>query len=232
MNVGWAWRDGWGARRGALRGFWVSDRTPLLWADAVLQPSESASFPVGVSRDRLVAIGLRADRRIRLVNGTAPVNEVITLAVVGGVPTAGQVSVQWSAGGSGLIPWNATAAQVQAGLEAASWIGAGNMACTGGPWPTTPVVATFVGTLAGVDIPDASSTHYYTMLWDAGVVTVTETVRGGPGAALDTLVVQPTVPLVWVRGVGPCPFMHDLATLRVENLGARTARVRLAIEVD
>jgi hypothetical protein len=46
------------------------------------------------------------------------------------------------------IPFNATAAQVQAALVALSSIGANNVVCTGGPLPAASVTITFSGALA------------------------------------------------------------------------------------
>jgi hypothetical protein len=49
---------------------------------------------------------------------------------------------------TGTIAFNATAATVQAALVALSNIGSGNVVCSGGPLPGTPVLVQFQGTLA------------------------------------------------------------------------------------
>lgn len=48
------------------------------------------------------------------------------------------------------VSFNHTAADVQATLSALTSIGTGNVFCTGGPLPGTPVVMTFCGTLGAV----------------------------------------------------------------------------------
>ena len=62
---------------------------------------------------------------------------------------AGTVPLTFQGGGSVVVPFNATAGQVQNALAAAPGVGQGDVACTGGPLPGTPVVATFTGALAG-----------------------------------------------------------------------------------
>jgi|GEM_PF-2526743 len=50
------------------------------------------------------------------------------------------------------LPWNATAAQVQAALEALSLVGAGNVSVSGGPGGSAPFSIEFTGALAGVNV--------------------------------------------------------------------------------
>lgn len=77
-----------------------------------------------------------------------------------GPPTAGTFTLTLDttdSGGSSQtsapIAYNATAAAVQAALTGMSNIGAGNVTCSGGPLPGTPVVATFGGALADELVP-------------------------------------------------------------------------------
>lgn len=60
------------------------------------------------------------------------------------IPAGSDASVMTTA----AIPFNATAAQVQAALVALSSIGANNVVCTGGPLPAASVTITFAGALA------------------------------------------------------------------------------------
>ena len=55
------------------------------------------------------------------------------------------------------LPWNATAAQVQAALEGLSIIGAGNVSVTGGPGGSSPLTLTFTGALAGVNVMELTT---------------------------------------------------------------------------
>jgi hypothetical protein len=77
-------------------------------------------------------------------------NEVQTLTVTG-TPTGGTLAVTVpNRGTTTPLAHNSTAAQVQAALEAL--IGAGNVACTGGPLPGTAVVITFTGEYGNRDV--------------------------------------------------------------------------------
>lgn len=79
--------------------------------------------------------------------GCAPANEVQRIAISGS-PTGGHIRVGYDGLTSGDIAYNLTAAQVEAVLEALANIGSGNVSCTGGPLPGTPVDVEFVGDLA------------------------------------------------------------------------------------
>lgn len=74
----------------------------------------------------------------------------------------------------------ATAAQVQAALEALSNIGAGNVVVTGGPLATGPFSVKFVGNLANTDVPQMTSTP------TGGTGTVTIATATAGGAPTDT----------------------------------------------
>jgi hypothetical protein len=77
----------------------------------------------------------------------AAVADVQTLTI-SGTPTGGTFTLVFGGQTTAVIPFNATAAQVQAALTALSSIGAGNVTCTGGPLPGSSVTITFAGTLA------------------------------------------------------------------------------------
>lgn len=80
----------------------------------------------------------------------AGTSEVQSLAVTG-TPTGGTLSLSFR-GQTATVPYNATAAQVQAALTALNTIGGGNLTATGGPLPGSAVVLTFAGTLAKQDV--------------------------------------------------------------------------------
>lgn len=87
----------------------------------------------------------------------AAANDVQTVSVTG-VPTGGTFSLtlEWPTGNrqtTAPIAYNATAAAVQAALAALPNVGSGNVTCTGGALPGTPVVATFSGKLAATPVP-------------------------------------------------------------------------------
>lgn len=79
-------------------------------------------------------------------------NEVQTVSITGGTPVSGNFTLTYSGQTTGNIAYNANAAAVDSALEALSNIGAGDVTCTGGPLPGTPVVVTFTGALAATNV--------------------------------------------------------------------------------
>jgi hypothetical protein len=74
------------------------------------------------------------------------IDDVQTLSVSGN-PTGGSFTLSFGGQTTAAIAFNATATQVQSALLALSSIGAGNVACTGGPLPGSAVTITFQGSL-------------------------------------------------------------------------------------
>lgn len=83
--------------------------------------------------------------------GCIDVNEVQTITITGS-PTGGTFPLVYQ-GQTATIDFDFTAAEVQSGLEGLSGIGSGNVSCTGGPLPGTPVDVEFQGTLASTNVP-------------------------------------------------------------------------------
>jgi hypothetical protein len=95
-------------------------------------------------------------------------------------PTGGTFTVTYSAEESDPIPHNATAAEVQAVLEAVTTIDEGNVSVTGGPLPGKPVFITFIGDLEETDVALLTTTDSLT----GGVgpeTVVTEVTKGDTG---------------------------------------------------
>ena len=130
---------------------------------------------------------------------TAGVNAVQTLTVTG-TPTGGGITLGFAGFTTSLIAFNASAAAVQAALEALPSIGTGNVTCSGGALPGTPVVITFTGSLAASPvelITVVSSTLSGGSSPAATVANTTTGVRAGGLKAWDgSLVSPPGVPTV------------------------------------
>jgi hypothetical protein len=102
--------------------------------------------------------------------------EVETITATGTV-SGGTFTLTYAAQTTAAIPWNATAQQVQDALIALSNIGPYEVLVTGGPWPTTPFVVTFDGTLTGT-LAGAPMTGTFTGLTGTtpgGTITRTST---------------------------------------------------------
>ena len=93
--------------------------------------------------------------------GSTCPSEVQTVEITGG-PTGGTFTLTFGSDTTGAIPFDATAADVQAALEALLAIGAGNVVGGGGPLPRTDVTITFQGTFAGQDVPQMTATSSLT----------------------------------------------------------------------
>jgi hypothetical protein len=95
-----------------------------------------------------------------------------------GTPTGGTFTLTSTRGGvsttTSAIAYNATAAAVQAALQALSNIGPGNVTVTGGPGPGTPYVATFD---FDEDVPQMTATGSFTG-GSSPAIAVTTTTAG------------------------------------------------------
>ncbi len=81
--------------------------------------------------------------------GTAAVDEIQTIS---STATGGTFTLSFGGQTTAALNFNATAAEIDAALEALSTIGAGNVNCAGGPLDTAGVTVTFTGALAGQDV--------------------------------------------------------------------------------
>ncbi len=86
---------------------------------------------------------------------TATANEVQTVRTTNA--TGGTFTITFDGQTTAPLPWNATAAQVQAALEALSNIAPGDVTVTGGPANTANVTVTFTGALATTGVPEMTT---------------------------------------------------------------------------
>ena len=107
--------------------------------------------------------------------GSAAINEIQRLSV-SSTPTSGTFTLTFGANTTSAIAYNATAATIQTALEGLASIGAGNIACTGGPINTATVICTFQGALASTNV--ATMTSASSLLGAAPTITVAVTTSG------------------------------------------------------
>jgi len=121
----------------------------------------------------------------------ALVSDVQTISV-SGTPTAGTFQLTFGGQTSAPVPFNATAAQIQAALGGLSNVGASGVVCTGGALPGANVTVTFAGPLAVGAQPVIAASG--STLTGAGSPTakLTHTTTGAVGAAVETLSVSGT----------------------------------------
>lgn len=187
----------------------------------------AASFgPSGSSSGDLLSIELIATANMTVTTnlsgtGTADVQTIS----ISGTPTGGSFPLVYSGQVAAGIPYNASAATVQAALQALSSIGAGNLTCTGGPLPGTPIVCTFAGSLAtGYKAPLLTGSGGLT----GGSSPTVSVAHTTPGTPQDTISLVAGVPLAWDAASGlPCPFVGAVTGFFVTSTNAGRLQGRI-----
>lgn len=121
-------------------------------------------------------------------------------------PVAGTFTLTYDGQTTSPLDYDATAAEIDAALEALSNIGAGDVTCTGGPINASPVLVTFSGLLAATNVVAISATSSLTGQPPTDV-TVTTTTQG----AIGTNEVQ-TVTLGHSPNAGTFTLSHSSVT--------------------
>ena len=103
-------------------------------------------------------------------------DEIQQVAITGS-PTGGTFTLTYSGQTTTGIAYNASAATVQAALEALSNIAVGDVACTGGPLPATPILVEFTGTLGFQNV--TAMTHTDSLTGGSTPAVAVTTTRGG-----------------------------------------------------
>jgi hypothetical protein len=123
-------------------------------------------------------------------------SELVTLTK-GGTWSAGTFTLTYGGQTTTALAFNATAAAIQAALEALSSIGPGNVVCAGGPISTTAVTVQFTGALGALD---AGAITYDIALVTGSSPTLTVTVTT-PGVAPTTIPLIPLAGTHWTVAV-------------------------------
>ncbi|QBJ94422.1 hypothetical protein D0Z67_29060 (plasmid) [Streptomyces seoulensis] len=105
-------------------------------------------------------------------------DEVQTVTITG-TPTGGTFTLTFNGQTTSAIVYNATSSAVQSALEALSNIAPGDITCTGGPLPGSPVTVTFSGgAYDGTDVPQMTAAGSFTG-GTSPAITVATTTPGG-----------------------------------------------------
>lgn len=110
-------------------------------------------------------------------------SEVQQIAITGG-PTGGNFTLTFQSQTTANIAYNASAATIQSALEALSNVDPGDVVCTGGPLPGTPVVVTFGGQYAGANVTQMTANSAGLTGGTSPTVNVSITTPGGTGNAI------------------------------------------------
>jgi hypothetical protein len=194
--------------------------------DPPINPA-SADVPVActVAVAQIKGVYLYSDAAVTIETNSPGVDEVQRLTAAG-TPTAGTFTSTFSGQTTAGIAWNAAASAVQSALEAMSNVAPGDVVCTGGPLPGTPVDVKFTGATWGQrDVPAMTTNSAGLTGGTVGVTTPT------PGVApSDTIALAAGKPRAWYAGSGEaCPFTVDVTGLYITNVGADQANVAIRI---
>ena len=133
---------------------------------------------------------------------------------VSGTVSGGTYIINFRGQQTASLAYNATAAAIQAALEALGAIGSGNVAVTGGALPGTPATITFQGALAGLDVP---------------AVTITSSLTGGGSY----LVATPTPGVGYRKAVQlDIPGNWSATDLNKDDQGTRVYQLSLQYLYD
>lgn len=153
---------------------YVNDRSFIRGAGRLLWAPIIQAFPQKISD--VIALAAQAGA-----------NDVQTISDTGATSGNFTLTLDFAPNGvsapvtSGNIAFGATAAAIQTALQAMSNIGSGNVICTGGPLPGSPVVCTFQGALANMLVP-AMVPNSGALV--GGVATVAHTTPGSAALSL------------------------------------------------
>ncbi|MFJ8049309.1 hypothetical protein [Streptomyces luteogriseus] len=109
----------------------------------------------------------------------APLSDEEQQVAITGGPTGGTYTLTFDGQTTAGIPYNASAGTVQSALEALSNVTDGDVTCTGGPHPGTPVDVTFGGQYDGEDVPQMTGDATGLTGGTSPAVNVTTTTAGG-----------------------------------------------------
>ncbi len=132
------------------------------------------------ARDGSCFIASYTDSGITTLTTGSPTNEVQTISITG-TPTGGSFTLTFESYTTAAIAYNAAASAVQSALLALPNLDTGDVTCTGGALPGTPVVVTFGGDYAGEPVSALTATASLTG-GTSPAVNIAETT---PGVATD-----------------------------------------------
>ena len=127
----------------------------------------------------LIDLGAKAGSNDAVIGQYPGTNEQQTLTESDLGTQAGTFTLSFAGQTTAAIAFDAAASAIVSALEALSNIDAGEVTATGGPISTTPVVVTFSGRYAGINVPLMTANN--AGLTDAAV-TIATTTAGGGGA--------------------------------------------------
>lgn len=130
-------------------------------------------FPVGLVKSGTHVGVVTSSKLGGLYNGVSEEAQSVTIS---GAPTGGTFTLSFGGNTTSAIAYNASAAAVQAALEALASIGAGNVSVSGAAGG--PYTVTFVGALANTNVAQLTATGSLTGGSSPAVAVATTTAGG------------------------------------------------------
>lgn len=155
-----------------------------------------------------------------------PTSEVQTVTITGS-PTGGTFTLTFSGQTTAAIAYNATAAVVQAALEALSNVDPGDVAVAGGPGPGAPWTVTFAGQYRGENVTQMTASSSLTGGSSPAIAVTTGT---GGGSATGSDGTEAFAGLLQYPVSVPDDLTHDVAAVLFWH--GRVVESKLPVPVD
>jgi hypothetical protein len=149
------------------------------------------------------------------VTGTNETQQI----TVSGSPSEGSFTLTFDGETTAAIDYDATAAEVDAALEALSNIAVGDVTCTGGPLPGTAIDVEFTGNQAATDVAEMTASS-------SGLLADVTTTQEGTGARNELVTLSTDVP----PGTGTFTLTFGGQTTDNLNWNATAADVQSKLE--
>jgi hypothetical protein len=176
-------------------------------------------FKSGLALGRITATGLYGPYAGRA-------NEVQTITITG-APTGGTFTLTWDGETTAAIAYNASAATVQAALEALSNINPGDVTCAGGALPATPVTVTFKGRYQGQNVPQMTANSGSLTGGSSPTVTPSTTTGGGSTASDGT---ETLAGLLFCSVKSPAVNTIDVVGALLDHCRVIAAKLPIAVD--
>ncbi len=188
------------------------------------QAVAAAWLAPGSSAGDLQLVEIYANQNCTLTTNGLAAADVQTVTITG-TPTGGSFVLGFNGKITAPIAYNAIASAVQSALQALATIGSGNMTCSGGPLPGTPVVCTFAGALASGLQPLIVAGNGGLTGGSGPTVAVAHTT---PGLPQDTISITAGIPILWdVNSIEACPFAAAVTGWYITNATALRLQARI-----
>lgn len=137
------------------------------------------SLQIQSSRQENQVSGSLVGQAINNAGALTTLTDEVQAITITGSPTGGTFTLTYSAQTTAAIDFDATAAEVQAALEALSNLAPGDVYVTGGPLPADRLHVRFAGTLAGTDVSQMTANSGSLTGGSSPTVTISTLQAGG-----------------------------------------------------